>query len=210
MKTLKVCFVLDCTSSMTPWIQAAKNKLIETLESVCEVNKNYEIHVAFIGYRDYGELIHRVDFTKNHQYVYQEIKHIRAFGGDDQAEDVAGAYCWVNALEWDADVKLMFHITDAPEHGLKYHDDKVSDTYPQGNLVIDLLEEIHDLANTGVDLTVFKLNKSTNIMYSWMKQIYEEVNRSKFKIVDFMNSNQTPDYSFYNEVSSQLISSVSE
>lgn len=209
MKTIKVCFVLDCTSSMQPWINAAKNKLIDTLETVCQTNKNFEIEVALVGYRDYGELMHRVDFTKNHQRVYEELNHIRAFGGEDQAEDVAGAYSWVTALDWNADVKLMFHITDAPEHGLKYHDSKVTDNYPEGNPLIDLLEEIHHLANTYVDLTVFRLNKSTNIMYSWMKKIYEEIDKSTFKIVEFMGSNQSADDSFYNEVTSQLFSSIS-
>lgn len=208
MKTLKVCFVLDCTSSMDPWIKAAKNKILDILEDIQKSHLDFKIYVAFIGYRDFKEKKHVVEFTENYKLIYDCIKNIEAYGGGDQAEDVSGAYSIVNSLLWGADVNVVFHITDAPEHGLRYHDNTVTDDFPDGNPVLELSEEIYDLARIGVDLTVFRLNKSTNIMFNWMKRIYEAVDLSNFKIIDFDCTTQSAESSFYNEVTSQLNESM--
>jgi len=209
MKSLKVCFVLDCTESMTPWINASKTKIHKLLEELCESHKDFTIYVSFIGYRDFGEAIHKVDFTTNIEFIHDVISGIQAHGGNDQAEDVAGAYSWLNSLDWTANVRSVFHITDAPNHGLEYHDDYVEDDYPDGNPVIDLSEEVEILAYNGIDLTVFRLNRSTDIMYSTMQIIYSQIRPVGFRIVNFKNSNSTPEDTLYYEVTSQLMTSMS-
>lgn len=208
-QTLKVCFVLDCTASMNPWIDAAKNKLLDLLEDLQESHKNFKIYAGFVGYRDFGEHWHRVDFTDNYVTIHDTIMKIHAWGGGDEAENVAGAYKWAMDLEWgDADVKAVFHIGDAPNHGAMYHDNKVQDDYPQGGSV-NLLTEVRLMAGHRIDVTVFRLNKSTDIMYNLMKAAYDEVRPTVFRIVNFMNSDETEDVTFYREISTQLHSSMS-
>jgi hypothetical protein len=208
--TLKVCFILDCTASMGPWIKAAKNRILEVLDKLRNDNPNFKIYASFIGYRDFKEEWFYVDFTQNYGIIHNALKDIQAFGGEDEAEDVSGAYDWVSKLNWSADLRSIFHITDAPNHGLAYHDDTVSDDYPEGHPYIDLRKIIVNLAVNNIDLTVFQITMSTRIMYNIMKDIYTRIRRKGFQIVNFMNSNQTPDQVFYHQVSSQLNQSMSQ
>ena len=208
-QTLKVCFVLDCTASMTPWIDAAKNKILDLLDDLQKSHKNFKIYAAFIGYRDFGEQWYHVHFTDNYLQIHDTVMRIHALGGGDQAEDVAGAYKHVMNLDWGtADVKAVFHIGDAPNHGLMYHDSKVEDDYPEGGRV-HLLTEVRLLAGHHIDVTVFRLNRSTDIMYNLMKRSYGEVRPDVFRIVNFVNSDETEDVTFYREISTQLHSSMS-
>lgn len=207
--TLKVCFVLDCTASMGTWIDAAKNKILDLLEDLCEKNKNFKIYAAFIGYRDFGEETYKIDFTDDHMKIHTTLVSIDALGGDDIAEDVAGAYKWVTSLDWSADVKAVFHIADAPNHGTAYHDGHLEDNYPNGHPTIDLYEEVSKLAKQKIDLTVFRLDRSTDTMYAIMKDIYRDYQPDGFRIVNFMRSNVNEHTSFYSEVSSQLKYSMS-
>jgi len=208
-KTLKVCFMIDCTSSMEPWISAAKHKTLNLLEDLCEKNKDFKIYVSLIGYRDFGEEMYRVDFTEDHTKIYNKLMDMKALGGDDQAEDVAGAYSWATSLQWGADVNALFHITDAPNHGMKYHDERVEDHFPNGHPDINLLKEVRVLACREVDLTLFRLNRSTDIMYNLMEEEYLKIKDTGFRVVDFLRSRDTADNVFYTEVSSQLITSMS-
>lgn len=207
---LKVCFILDCTSSMGPWIQAAKNKILDTLNLIAGDNPAYKIYASFIGYRDVmdREQFIKIDFTDNIQALISSMMAVEAEGGDDTAEDVAGAFEVVNTLDWSGDVKTAFFITDAPNHGMMYHFPNVSDHFPDGYRSIDLREETVRLAQKGVDLTAFRINKSTDIMYDIMKAQYSFVNPNKFKIVNLVNSRQSINNSFETEVYTSIHHSI--
>jgi hypothetical protein len=203
--TLNVCFVLDCTASMGPWIDAAKHKILGLLDDLSQKYTNFKIYAAFIGYRDFGEEWFHVMFTDNHRHIYNHVMDISPLGGGDSAEDVAGAYHWVTNLNWDADVRAVFHITDAPAHGLMYHNDLVSDDYPNGNPTVDLDNEVKKLAKKQIDLSVFRLNSTTDIMYDHMRYVYTRTRLHGFRVIDFTkDTNQTPDDTFYTEISTQL------
>jgi hypothetical protein len=195
---------------MGPWIEAAKNRILDLLDDLHDKHNNFKIYVAFIGYRDFGEQHHTFNFTTNRNQIYNTITSIYAMGGRDAAEDVAGAYNWVNHLEWNADIRAVFHITDAPNHGMLYHDNKVSDEYPEGHPTINLLQEVRNLARRDIDLTLFRIHKSTDIMYGLMDEQYSHIRSDGFRIVNFINSAQTPDDAFYQEVSSQLHYSMTQ
>ncbi len=203
---LKVCFVLDCTGSMGPWIEAAKYKIRDILKKLKDEHPNFKIYVALAGYRDFGESYTYIKFTEDYGDIYDGLDDIIASGGDDEAEDVASAYHWVTSLNWSADVRAVFHITDAPNHGVIYHDADVTDDYPAGNPTIDLLEEVHKLATYNVDLTVFRISKDTDIMYGLFMDEYD-INR--FRVVEFIDSNDTEVDVFYNEITTQLHNSMS-
>lgn len=202
--TLKVCFVLDCTASMEQWIEAAKQRINVILEELQHEHPNFKIYAAFIGYRDFGETYHYMKFTNDFEDIRYLLLDIDAKGGEDEAEDVSGAYRWVNSLNWSADVRSVFHITDSPDHGLLYHDHNVSDDYPEGHPTVDLLNEIQKLATSDINLTLFRINQSTDIMYNLMRSEYVLIRMDGFRIVEFMNSTQTVTDAFYDEISSQL------
>lgn len=210
-QSVQVCFVLDCTASMQPWIDAAKNKMVDTLERIREQYPDYSISAAFVGYRDFEdpEPFIRVQFTTNLQKVEDSIMDVMADGGDDICEDVAGAYRFVNGLDWTANVRCMFHITDAPNHGLEYHDEYIEDEYPLGHPYIDLKEETHDLAYKNIDLTVFSVNNTTDTMYKIMRNIYQDIRPDKFNVVNLKNRRYVPQDVFETEVSQRIMSSIS-
>lgn len=207
-RTLKVCFLLDCTASMGTWIDAARNKILDLLEDLCEKHPNFKIYVAFCGYRDFGDEYYYIDFTENHRMIHTTLMSIDAIGGNDIPEDVGGAYNWAGSLDWKADVRAVFHIGDAPNHGELYHDTFMEDGFPEGHPYINLYDEVENLAIKNIDLTVFSLNSSTDIMYRSMKRIYQNIRPDGFRVVDFMKSGEDARTSFYSQVSSQLTHSM--
>lgn len=210
-KTLQVCFLLDCTASMQPWIDAAKDKIVDTLESIREKYPDYQISAAFIGYRDFHdrEQFIRIDFTQNIEELQMSILDVEAEGGDDICEDVAGAYRFANGLEWRADVRCLFHITDAPNHGDLYHTGFIEDDYPSGHPYINLREEVREFASKNIDLTVFSLNQTTEIMYKIMRNIYQNIRPDGFAIINLKNRRYNARDTFYSEISQRILSSMS-
>lgn len=201
---------MDCTSSMGRWIQAAKDKILDTLTLILTDNPNYHIYASFIGYRDVGdtEKILQVDFTDDIDSLRKSILNIQAEGGDDVPEDVSEPFRIAAEFNWDADVKIAFFITDAPNHGLSYHSINIEDDYPNGYGDIDLKEEVRILAYKGVDLTVFRINKSTDIMFDIMKHQYSNGNENRFKTINLVNSRQSADRSFETEVYTSIHHSI--
>ena len=51
-KTLDLCLLLDCTASMSSWIQRSKDTLKVIIDNVKVDNPDLEVRVCFVGYRD--------------------------------------------------------------------------------------------------------------------------------------------------------------
>lgn len=64
--------------------------------------------------------------------LFLQVQAIKASGGDDAPEDIAGALNRVHQFEWRSRTKLIIHIADAPCHGKKYHEG-LEDSYPNGD-----------------------------------------------------------------------------
>lgn len=210
-RNLQICFVLDCTASMQPWIDAAKEKVVDILDSIYKRYPDCQISASFIGYRDFHDehQFIKVPFTQNIEHLQTLIMNIEAEGGDDVCEDVAGAYRLVNGLEWDCDIGFVFHITDAPNHGIEYHESHVEDDYVDGHPYIDLVDEVQCLADKGIDLTVFKIKQSTDVMYNIMRTIYQTVCLNRFNVVNLQNRRYNTNDVFYSEISQRILYSMS-
>jgi hypothetical protein len=168
---VRTCFLMDCTASMEPWIQAAKNQIVNIVNGTDALD--YE--VAFVGYRDYGD---RMRFHTFHFMGPRElvgcIDGIHAAGGDDFAEDVAGGLLAVRELNWtNSDVRTIVHIADAPCHGLQFHARNVSDRYPQGDPNgIDPLEMMKYFSDREFTYTFVRINSSTDTMLEAFHNVY--------------------------------------
>lgn len=209
--TLQVCFMLDCTASMQRWIDAAKDKIVDTLDNIYQRYPNYKISAAFIGYRDFhdADQFIKIDFTTDIRQLQSSIIDVLAEGGDDVCEDVAGAYRFANGLEWHADVRCLFHIADAPNHGSEYHEEHIEDDYPNGHPYIDLKQEVRELSHKNVDLTVFNVKETTEIMYQMMRNIYRASRPDGFSVVNLQNLRYVANDVFYSEISHRILSSMS-
>lgn len=163
---VRLCFVLDCTASMTPWLEQAKTRIREMTTTIRRQHPNTEIQVALVAYRDYGDIqrFRVVSFTTP-EAVMDALRPLQAEGGDDDAEDVAHALQHAMDLTWEGDVNSVIHITDAPAHGSLYHAPRISDRFPQGDPAgLDPRHILHDMSERGFAYTFVKITSATDTM----------------------------------------------
>lgn len=174
--SVAVAFVVDCTSSMEPWINAVKTKAHEIADRVSMDYPEADIKMGLVGYRDYGDLprFRIVDFATP-RAVRDALESLVAEGGDDEAEDVAGALHHVLQLSWgDADVRMVVHLADAPAHGLQFHGPALSDRFPHGDPNgLDPLDEIHSMSMDGFHYTFVKSTSATDTMLEEFYSVWD-------------------------------------
>ena len=182
---VKIAFVVDCTGSMDRWIYEAKTKIQEIVTST-DIPPGARFEVAVVAYRDYGDLVRRrvLDFSSP-EIAEHFLQDIHADGGDDEAEDVAGALDRVCGLTWGpSDVRMVFHIADAPAHGRMYHLPRVSDRFPDGDPDgKDPRESLRHMAWQEVEFTFVRITSSTDVMIDVFHEVYTR-NGGNFKVID--------------------------
>ncbi len=182
---VKICFVLDCTASMSPWIRQAKTRMVELVDNVRRENPQAEILVSFVGYRDYGdaEQFIVIPFLKA-QDTMEQIQRVQADGGDDQAEDIAHGLQRALHMDWtNSHVKILFHIADAPAHGLAFHHPRLSDRFPRGDPHgLDPRDIVERMSFLGIDFTFVKVDASTDTMIEQFHTCY--ANGGTFSVID--------------------------
>ena len=182
---VKIAFLVDCTASMEPWIQAAKDQVMMIVRSTQEQYTEAMFETAFVGYRDYedAERILRISFA-DPEDMLRRIRNVHADGGGDCAEDVATGLREVWDLDWnDADVKTIIHIADAPAHGRRFHSVGITDRFPDGDPNrLDPLEFLRWIGGRGIDYTFVKINDSTDKMLDVFEQHYGRI--EGFKVLD--------------------------
>jgi hypothetical protein len=168
---LDICFVMDCTSSMAPWIEAAKTTIKDMIAALPPDEPNKR--VAFVGYRDFSDGPAQVQrFTEDVNSVVHFIDAQNAMGGADIPEDVAGGLAAALGLEWKAETRTVVLVTDAPCHGQKYHNEM--DSYPDGDPTgLSMVKLMQAFRLSHIDFTLVQLTSSTDKMQNMLKAIYE-------------------------------------
>ena len=185
---VKVCFVMDCTASMEPWIYQAKTRMVELVDRVHDEHPRANILIAFVGYRDYGDTEQLIEIPfQVPAHTMASIHAVQAIGGDDQAEDIANALERTVHQDWrDADVKIVFHIADAPAHGAVFHKLTVSDRFPRGDPHgLDPRDFVEKLSFLNVDYTFVRIHESTDTMIEHFHNCY--VQGGNFSVIDLLN-----------------------
>jgi len=184
--SVKLCFIMDCTASMEPWIRTARTEVLAIIKSVEEKHPHADVQVAFVGYRDHGDdersLLHPFSDVPS---LYAYLHTVVAKGGDDAAEDVAGAFRQAQALNWDrTDLRLLYHIADAPAHGMLYHNEDVSDTYPEGDpFGLDPATTLRQFSTEGFRYTFVRITRHTDIMLDRFESAYK-TGVGRFSVID--------------------------
>lgn len=168
---LDICFVMDCTSSMAPWIEAAKTTVKDMIAALPSDVPNKR--VAFVGYRDFTDGPAQVQrFTEDVDAVVRFIDSQVADGGDDIPEDIAGGLAAALGLDWKAETRTVVLVTDAPCHGRKYHNDV--DDYPDGDPTgLSMVRLMRAFRLSYIDFTLVQLTSKTDQMQHMLKAIYE-------------------------------------
>jgi hypothetical protein len=177
MTRVKVAFVIDCTASMGPWIYAAKTKIREIIDECSKRHNQASFQVGLVAYRDYGDdrPIRACGFASPEDAM-MVLHSMNAEGGEDVPEDVAGAFFHLlhGVLDWShTDVRMVFHITDAPAHGLLYHDREVEDRFPEGDPQgLDPREFLQEMSDQGFYYTFVRIKSATDKMLDVFRKVW--------------------------------------
>ncbi|XP_046841768.1 alpha-protein kinase vwkA-like [Xenia sp. Carnegie-2017] len=152
-QSMNLCFLVDCTGSMSSYIKGVKEKIQEAVNKCKNMFPGFEFSVAFVGYRDHGDGDDRIVFLDFRESISEFETFVKAIvakgGGGDRAEDVFGGIEQVTKLSWSKHTRIMLHIADAPCHGNRFHTMSVQDNYPEGDphglKVEDLLSKLQKM-----------------------------------------------------------------
>ncbi|KAJ1563330.1 hypothetical protein HK096_001402 [Nowakowskiella sp. JEL0078] len=102
--SIDLCFVLDVTKSMDPWLSAATNNCDQIMKYCLELYPNLPLRVAFVAYKDFAKdtkipWYYVVDFTDS-ETLHSHLIGLKCDGGDDFCEDIAGAFSQLENLDW--------------------------------------------------------------------------------------------------------------
>lgn len=183
---VKIAFVLDCTGSMEPWIHESKTKIQDIITQNRRKHPNAHFEIALVAYRDYDDMVRMrvIDFACPTQIV-RALDPIHAEGGDDEAEDIAGALDRTCGLTWGpSDVRLVFHIADAPAHGSSFHTPRVSDRFPEGDPEgKEPRSLLRFLAQEDIQYTFVRITSSTDQMIDVFHDVYTHAG-GVFRVID--------------------------
>ena len=219
-KEMYVAILIDCTASMQPHIDATKKAVTDVLKKMQKANPNTVLKVALITYRDFNPFKpilpqeHEagqygiLDFTDDMTIVYLDLDNVRADGGDDIAENMAGALNKVGKLSWPTETsphitKKVMIIADAPCHGVEFHDINVSDNFPRGcPLGFDPKSQIAEFARKDIDVIVVRLVHHTlDKMITAFDAAYQSGripgSTADFIVMDAIQQSAAPLPSFY-------------
>ena len=184
--SIDVAFLVDCTDSMSPYINNVKLGIEHVVESITNMFEN-KMKVAFVGYRDYRDgrkKIQCFQFTESIANFKKNVSKISAAGGDDFTEDVLGGLeAAIRKLRWTSKNKVLFHIADAPQHGGRFHNlgkeaDDYFDKQPPGLSIEYLIKEIKRL---NILYLFTKINNTTDKM---IKEFNRVAGREIVKYLD--------------------------
>ena len=164
-----LCFMVDATGSMASQIEAVKAQIKRIAQDVQRTNPSLKLRVAIVGYRDalegkredQGGINSPFNFTDDLDVFVSNVSQIRAFGGKDQAEDVASGFRDVLSFNWASPTRVLFIIADAPSHGSRYHD-SANDNHKLGDHGIP--NYLKQLKQMNMDVVFCSINDSTDKM----------------------------------------------
>lgn len=113
-----VVFAVDTTGSMGGLLDGAKRTVWSIASHIREVDKNADVHIGLVAYKDLGDVYVTKDFplTSDMDGVFAELSTYTAEGGGDVPEDVDAALDdAVHKMVWrDGAKKMIFLVGDAP------------------------------------------------------------------------------------------------
>lgn len=117
-----VVFVVDTTSSMIPFIEAAREHIRKTVESIA-ANGDLDVQLALVEYRDHPPqeetFVTRIYPFADTATLQRTLESLTVHGGGDGPEAVLDGLVAAAKMQWrpDAD-RLCFLVGDAPPHGV--------------------------------------------------------------------------------------------
>ena len=178
--TLDLLFIMDITESMQDLLDETRNSIKYIVDKIKKDSPGIDVRFAYEGYRDFedlkkGEKYYTIDFETDINAFKSKLDEIKALGGGDDAEDVAGGLNAGLNMSWRSNARYAILIADAPGHGEKYHESDVQDDYLNGDPNGLVLEEImRQYAKKNINLCLCKIDDYTDKMFKCMKDAYNQ------------------------------------
>lgn len=122
LRQVDICFVVDTTGSMSPFINEAKHRLVETVSRLSS-DSSIQLQVALVEYRDHPPqeksfVTRTYALTSNMSKVQSYIAKLTASGGGDEPEAVYdGVAVACRELDWrEHSLRFALLVGDAPPH----------------------------------------------------------------------------------------------
>jgi hypothetical protein len=144
LSAVDLCFVVDSTGSMQPFIDAAQRRLIDTMKEL-SAQSSVDLQIGLVEYRDHppqdNTFVTRVNqLTADLKKMQKVINGLKADGGGDAAEAVYdGVFDACTKVEWrQFSSRFVLLVGDAPPHGAGESEPgrrgrrTVSDAFPDG------------------------------------------------------------------------------
>lgn len=117
-RRVDIVFAVDTTGSMGGLLDGAKRTVWSIANQVRDLEKDADLHIGLVAYRDLGDEYVTRDFmlTDDLDAVFAELSSYQAGGGGDVPENVdAALYDAVHKMKWrDNAKKMVFLVGDAP------------------------------------------------------------------------------------------------
>jgi len=185
---IKVCFLVETTPNMSPYLSDAQYSMEEVLDKVSFYNQHSEISVGAVYYRDYNDIEHSftIPFSTPEEFYENPANSVDVYGFSE--DDTTNVACGLNALrqmDWeDADVKLIYHYAVSPAYGLRFHGPEARDKHPKGDPSgLDPLKIVNSLSLLTFNYTFFRITPAVDTMLSLFHEAY--VGPGTFRVESF-------------------------
>ena len=190
---LDILFIIDSTNSINTFLSDIKQNFLNIIDEIITKCPTSILHVGFIAYKDlddldFGEEYLDIDFkriTENPEgkkEISEKIEKLKSSGGFDTCEDLTGAFQLSLKKSWQGFSKFAILATDAPCHGLEFHDPDVEDNYPKGDpKKRDIKNYVKEFAEREIYLFCAEYDDSTHKMFGIFEEIYNKEKKKDSK-----------------------------
>eukprot|EP01127_Copromyxa_protea_P008978 TRINITY_DN2080_c0_g1_i4.p1 TRINITY_DN2080_c0_g1~~TRINITY_DN2080_c0_g1_i4.p1 ORF type:complete len:7466 (-),score=1064.85 TRINITY_DN2080_c0_g1_i4:44-22441(-) len=179
--TVDLCFVIDCTGSMAPYIKAVLEQVKGIVKSLIpSIQEKYptitlQMRYGVVPYRDVCDAtMPHLDFTNSVSTFENSLNVLKASGGGDLAEDALGAMYKASNLKWESNARFIIWIADAPAHGADCNGG-IQDNH-SGNPMYTVKQVTKILCEKNIDFVFCRVNEpATKVMENCLKAAYKEL-----------------------------------
>lgn len=176
-----VLFLLDTTSSMRKYIDAAKDQIRSIIQEFQEAFLGETtLRVAIVGYKDHcvDPNVQFLDFTTSMDEARAFLASFELKRAEGYTADALGGLGQAVQASWMYPSRTIIHIADAPGHSRALHD--MSKSYdpkyfepgsePHGLKFQSVMQQLVDLS---INFTFLRIKQSTDRMVKSFSNIYE-------------------------------------
>jgi Mg-chelatase subunit ChlD len=171
LNALDLCFDMDATGSMQPWIDRVREVITDIARSVVSSGTRPRLRLALVEFRDHESSgvqkrpTRTTGFTDDVERFFEDLSAVQCGGGADAPEAVADGLATCLELPWRAQAqKAIVLIGDAPPHGIG----SAGDSYPKGCPCSDNPDEVaRHLYESGVTLHAIAVTEDALTAFSF-------------------------------------------